>query len=80
MLKIDGKDTSHLTHLDEGCVWFCLLMSPVTGDTGGLIEVFCRNKNRLVGPTTVKPFTLYRLRRRQKDYVYIILSPVHSKS
>lgn len=37
VLKIDGKDTSHLTHLDEGCMRFCLLMSPVTG---GLIMRF----------------------------------------
>lgn len=41
---------------------------------------FNRNKHRLVGPTTVKPFTLYWLRRREKDNGFTILRPVPSKS
>lgn len=52
------------------------MTSPVTGDTGGLIMrfviFFYRNKHRLVGPATV--------RIMKKDYVFIILIPVHSKS
>lgn len=46
-------------------MWWRLLISRVTGDTGGLImRFFTKNKHRLVGPTTVKLFTLYWLGKR----------------
>lgn len=46
ILKIEGKDTNQLTHLEEGCMWWCLLMSRVTGDLGGLIMGFFTETSR----------------------------------